>query len=43
MLMEVVRMFITKAFSLGTVSQQEYKIVMDNKDTLSFIGPDGKI
>jgi hypothetical protein len=40
-LMEVVRMFISKAFALGTVSQQEYKIIMDNKDTLSFLGPDG--
>lgn len=40
-MMEVVRNMITKAFARGTVSQQDYKVVLDNKDSLSFIGPDG--
>jgi hypothetical protein len=40
-LMDVVRFFVEKAFALGSVPAQQYKLVLDNKDTLSFIGPDG--
>lgn len=40
-LMDVVKMFIKRAMTLGTVSEQDYKIKTDNKDCLELEGPDG--
>ena len=39
--MTVVRDMIEKAFSIGSVSREDFSIDTDNKEQIVFIGPDG--